>query len=98
MPKTIRDVDASVGARLLLRRKELGLSQSAVGEKVGLTFQQIQKYENGVNRISAGVLYALSRVLEVPIKYFFEDCEPHSKGKASRKALRPDQLNAENDG
>ena len=98
MPKTIRDVDASVGARLLLRRKELGLSQTAVGEKVGLTFQQIQKYEKGVNRISSGLLYALSGVLDVPIAYFFEDCEPPPKSKASRKALRPDQLTAENDG
>jgi transcriptional regulator with XRE-family HTH domain len=75
MPRTIRYVDAWVGARLQLRRKELGLSQAALGEKLGVTFQQIQKYEKGKNRVSAGVLYEISKALDVPVGYFFEDFE-----------------------
>ena len=75
MPRKVSEVDASVGVRVRLRRKELGLSQSALGAKLGITFQQVQKYENGTNRISAGCLYDISKVLSVPIEYFFQDCE-----------------------
>ena len=66
-----------------------------------MTFQQIQKYETGKNRISAGVLYGMSKALDVPITYFFEDCDDRIEERRKRKAaksLRPDQLNAENDG
>jgi transcriptional regulator with XRE-family HTH domain len=73
MPRTIRYVDAWVGARLQLRRRELGLSQTELGEKLGLSFQQVQKYEAGKNRVSAGVLYEISKALSVPVGYFFED-------------------------
>ena len=66
-------VDVHVGARVRLRRTLLGLSQEKLGEALGLTFQQVQKYERGANRIGASRLYDLSRVLEVPITYFFED-------------------------
>jgi transcriptional regulator with XRE-family HTH domain len=75
MPRTIRYVDAWVGARVQLRRRELGLSQAALGEKLGVTFQQVQKYEKGRNRVSAGVLYEISKALNVPVGYFFEDFE-----------------------
>ncbi len=66
-------VDVHVGARLRRRRTLLGMSQTKLGEAVGLTFQQVQKYERGANRISASRLFDLSRVLDVPIEYFFDD-------------------------
>jgi transcriptional regulator with XRE-family HTH domain len=75
MPRTIRYVDSWVGARLQLRRREFGLSQNELGEKLGVSFQQIQKYEKGSNRVSAGALYEISKALNVPVGYFFEDFE-----------------------
>ncbi len=66
-------IDVHVGARVRLRRTLLGMSQEAMGKAIGLTFQQVQKYERGANRISASRLYDLSRVLEVPISFFFDD-------------------------
>ncbi len=66
-------VDVHVGARLRQRRTLLGMSQTALGDAIGLTFQQMQKYEKGSNRISASRLFALTRVLDVPIQYFFDD-------------------------
>lgn len=68
-------VDIHVGARLRTRRGVMGLSQEALANKVGLTFQQIQKYERGTNRISAGRLYELAQILEVPVSYFFDEIE-----------------------
>jgi transcriptional regulator with XRE-family HTH domain len=69
-------IDVRVGARLRLRRNMLGLSQEKLGEMIGLTFQQVQKYERGANRIGASRLYELSRVLDVPVSFFFEDTDP----------------------
>ena len=66
-------VDVHVGARLRQRRTLLGMNQTKLGEAIGLTFQQGQKYEKGTNRISASRLYALSGTLDVPIEYFFSD-------------------------
>jgi len=66
-------IDIHVGAKLRQRRTLLGMSQGKLGDTVGLTFQQIQKYERGANRIGASRLYDLSKVLDVPISYFFED-------------------------
>ena len=66
-------VDVHVGARLRVRRTLLGMSQTMLGEAIGLTFQQVQKYESGANRISASRLFDLSRLLDVPIQYFFDD-------------------------
>jgi transcriptional regulator with XRE-family HTH domain len=65
--ETPNPVDVRVGARLRLRRNMLGLSQEKLGEAIGLTFQQVQKYERGANRIGASRLYELSRVLDVPV-------------------------------
>ncbi len=64
-----------VGSRVRLRRNMLGLSQEKLGEAIGLTFQQVQKYERGTNRISASRLYQLSRVLDVPVSFFFDDTD-----------------------
>ena len=69
----ISPIDVHVGARLRVRRKLSGMSQTALGEAIGLTFQQVQKYENGTNRISASRLFALSGVLDVTVEYFFDD-------------------------
>jgi transcriptional regulator with XRE-family HTH domain len=66
-------VDVHVGSRLRVRRALLGLSQEKLAESIGLTFQQIQKYERGMNRISAGRLFQFSKILEVPVSYFFEN-------------------------
>ncbi len=69
-------VDIHVGARLKQRRKLLGMTQTGLGDALGLTFQQVQKYERGVNRIGSSRLLALTRALDVPIEYFFEDMPP----------------------
>jgi transcriptional regulator with XRE-family HTH domain len=65
-----------VGSRVRLRRNMLGLSQEKLGEAIGLTFQQVQKYERGANRIGASRLHELSRVLDVPVSFFFDDLDP----------------------
>ena len=66
-------VDVHVGARVRLRRTLLGMSQEKLGQAIGLTFQQVQKYERGTNRIGASRLHELARVLDVPVAFFFED-------------------------
>ena len=65
-------VDLHVGARIRMRRRELGLSQETLAEAIGITFQQLQKYERGANRISASRLYALALVLKISIEWCFE--------------------------
>ena len=66
-------IDVHVGARVRLRRTLLGMSQEKLGEALGLTFQQVQKYERGANRVGASRLFDLSRVLDVPVSFFFDD-------------------------
>jgi transcriptional regulator with XRE-family HTH domain len=83
-----------------LRRNLLGMSQTKLGQAIGLTFQQIQKYERGVNRIGASRLFNLSQVLDVPVSFFFEDLPPAAAGGGKRRArglseapaLEPDAL------
>lgn len=70
---TFHPIDAYVGKRLRFRRKMLSMSQTKLGDAVGLTFQQIQKYERGANRIGASRLFEFSQILDVPISYFFDD-------------------------
>jgi transcriptional regulator with XRE-family HTH domain len=69
-------IDVHVGGRLRLRRTLLGMSQEKLGHAIGLTFQQVQKYERGANRIGASRLYDLSRVLDVPVAFFFDEMAP----------------------
>ena len=71
IPGVADPVDVHVGSRVRLRRTLLGLSQERLGEAVGLTFQQIQKYERGANRIGASRMYDLAHVLDVPVSFFF---------------------------
>ena len=65
-------VDVHVGGRIRIRRRLIGMSQEALAQALGLTFQQVQKYERGSNRVSASKLYATAKVLEVPVHYFFD--------------------------
>ena len=85
-------VDVHVGARLRLRRNLVGMSQEQLGKASGLTFQQIQKYERGTNRMGASRLHQLGRLLNVPVSYFFDDMPPSGKDQqglsdATRGAL-----------
>ncbi len=66
-------IDIHVGSRIRLRRNILGMSQEKLGESLGITFQQIQKYEKGTNRVGASRLQAIAGILQVPVAFFFED-------------------------
>lgn len=79
-------IDIHVGSRVRLRRMMLGMSQEKLGEHLGITFQQIQKYEKGTNRIGASRLQHIARVLTVPVAFFFEDA-PASPGDAAPGSL-----------
>ncbi len=89
----IGPIDVHVGARLRQRRTLLGMSQTTLGDTIGVTFQQVQKYEKGTNRISGSRLFALSRVLDVPIQFFFDDMPnavaASSPGQGGGKAKKP---------
>ena len=80
-------VDVHVGGRMRLRRTLLGLSQEKLGEAIGLTFQQVQKYERGTNRVGASRLFDLSGVLDVPVSYFFEDMSAKVAKQSPRLAI-----------
>ncbi len=90
--KGIGPIDVHVGARLKQRRKLLGMTQTDLGDAIGLTFQQVQKYERGANRIGASRLLAIARALDVSIEYFFEDMPPEvaanppAKGRGKAEA------------
>jgi transcriptional regulator with XRE-family HTH domain len=72
MKKTPNPVDVHVGSRVRMRRILIGMSQEKLGDALGLTFQQVQKYEKGTNRIGASRLQAISNILGVPVDYFFD--------------------------
>ncbi len=76
-------IDIHVGSRVRLRRTLLGMSQEKLGDALGLTFQQIQKYERGANRIGSSRLFKLSQILDVPVSFFFEDM-PEEVERANR--------------
>jgi transcriptional regulator with XRE-family HTH domain len=85
-------VDTHVGMRLKLRRNLLGMSQTQLANAIGLTFQQVQKYERGVNRIGASRLFRMAEALDVPISFFFDDLPEESIH--SRPAM-PEQLSSD---
>ena len=87
-------VDVHVGSRV---RTMLGMSQEKLGEALGLTFQQVQKYERGANRIGASRLHHISEVLDVPISYFFEDLSPTYSKKRGKIGLEEAQAEYEHD-
>ncbi|MBS0274895.1 MAG: helix-turn-helix transcriptional regulator [Proteobacteria bacterium] len=78
--KQASPIDVQVGTRVRLRRMLIGMSQEKLGEMLGLTFQQVQKYEKGVNRIGAGRLFQVAHILGVPIDYFYEGVNGVSEG------------------
>ena len=75
-------IDVHVGGRVRLRRTLMGMSQEKLGDALGLTFQQVQKYERGANRVGASRLFDLSRVLDVPVSFFFDDMDDELKGQS----------------
>jgi transcriptional regulator with XRE-family HTH domain len=79
-------IDVHVGGRVRLRRTLLGMSQERLGEALGLTFQQVQKYERGTNRIGASRLYRVSQVLDVPVSYFFDEINAETAQAAGAAA------------
>jgi len=76
--RSANSVDSHVGSRVRLRRLELGMSQEKLAEQLGITFQQVQKYERGTNRIGASRLHQIALVLQTPITYFFEGASDSS--------------------
>jgi transcriptional regulator with XRE-family HTH domain len=78
----IHPIDLHVGSRVRTRRKSLDISQTELAVGLGLTFQQVQKYERGLNRISASKLFEISRALKAPIAYFFEGYQGPAVGEA----------------
>jgi len=83
-PGVPNPIDIHVGSRMRMRRIMLGMSQQKLGEALGLTFQQVQKYERGTNRVGASRLWDLSNVLDVPITFFFEDMPNDVAGNSPR--------------
>ena len=89
MPKKqANPIDVQVGNRVRIRRMLIGMSQEKLGDLLGLTFQQVQKYEKGVNRIGAGRLYEVARILNVPVDFFYE-------GVAAQLAGQPGMAESE---
>ena len=74
-------IDVHVGHRVRMRRLLVGMSQEKLGEELGLTFQQVQKYEKGANRVSASRLYQMARILGVPVQFFYDDMETSPANK-----------------
>ncbi len=87
-PRSSDTVDLHVGARIRLRRRTLGLSQQALAEALGLTFQQVQKYERGANRVSSSRLYEIARVLSCSVGYFFDGLPDPAVGDDEPEASR----------
>ena len=84
--KAPNPIDKHVGSRVRMRRMMLGMSQEKLGDALGLTFQQVQKYEKGTNRIGASRLQQISHILQVPVAFFFEGA-PHLAGAPAPGAL-----------
>jgi len=87
--KQANPVDAHVGHRVRLRRMLIGMSQERLGELLGLTFQQVQKYEKGINRIGAGRLFEVAGILGVPISFFYEDADANGTARGFSEAGEP---------
>ena len=81
--KTVTRTDRLVGRNIRIQRLTKGLTQEALGEKLGVTFQQVQKYENGGNRVGSGRLYRIAEILEVPVTAFFDGEDKVKNPRAS---------------
>ena len=85
-------VDLHVGKRVRLRRTLLGMSQEQLGTELNITFQQVQKYERGANRVSASRLWDISQILDVPINYFFDDMTENTIRSSPRRVSRGSEV------
>jgi transcriptional regulator with XRE-family HTH domain len=90
LKKSTDQIDKYVGSRVRMRRMMLEMSQTELGDSLGLTFQQVQKYEKGTNRIGASRIHQLSQILQVPISFFFDGAP--IAGRAPPPAYVPDFL------
>ena len=97
MSRSVQQIDQAVGLRIAARRSALGLSQAALARELGVSFQQVQKYERGANRVSASMLWEMSEAMEVPVTYFYEGygdgahrASPESPNSPSRFFQTPD--------
>jgi transcriptional regulator with XRE-family HTH domain len=86
MTKKANPIDGQVGNRVRIRRMLIGMSQERLGDLLGLTFQQVQKYEKGINRIGAGRLFEIARILDVPIDFFYDGVGATSDGLGESSA------------
>ena len=86
MTKKANPIDAQVGNRVRIRRMLIGMSQEKLGDLLGLTFQQVQKYEKGINRIGAGRLFEIARILDVPVDFFYDGVAAPSDALAETSA------------
>src|SRR6201996_9029608 len=87
--KQANPIDVQVGNRVRIRRMLIGMSQERLGDLLGLTFQQVQKYEKGVNRIGAGRLFEVARILNVPVDFFYEGLATNQPGPGEPEAAAP---------
>src|SRR6516165_11611622 len=92
--KTPNAIDRHVGSRLRMRRVLMGMSQERLGDHLGVTFQQVQKYEKGLNRMCASRMQNASRALEVPVEFFFRDAPQF---EAAHKATQGSSASADGD-
>ncbi|MEL0293903.1 MAG: helix-turn-helix transcriptional regulator [Alphaproteobacteria bacterium] len=81
-------IDMHVGKRIRLRRTLLGMSQEQLGSELDITFQQVQKYERGANRVSASRLWDISQILDSPLNYFFDDMSENTMRSSPRRVSR----------
>ncbi len=86
-------VDQHVGSRVRLRRTLLGVTQQQLAAALGVTFQQVQKYEKGANRVGSSRLFDLSNILDVPVSYFFDEMSDQVKKHSPAKMLKNDDVN-----
>jgi transcriptional regulator with XRE-family HTH domain len=100
--KAPNPIDRHVGSRMRMRRKMLAMSQTQLGAALGLTFQQVQKYEKGTNRIGASRLQQISHVLQVPVEFFFEgapnESAPHGSIGNALSVTQIDDFISDSDG
>jgi len=91
-PRSPNAVDIHVGARIRMRRKMINISQEHLADALKLTFQQVQKYERGANRVSASKLYEIARTLQVPVSFFFEGLADPVTDQNDEAAAAADRL------
>ena len=90
-PKTPHPIDVHVGNRIRLRRKLINMTQEQLARSLGITFQQVQKYERGSNRVSASRLFQIAEILDVTVTFFFDDWDNQPIGAQNEKSLFRDE-------